>query len=334
MSGTGGEVPSEPIPSVVDRLLRGDPLALSRAITAVENATNEARGIVSAIQPHRGRAKIIGVTGAPGAGKSTLIDALIGGLRSRGLRVGVLAVDPSSPLTGGAILGDRVRMSTHASDPGVFIRSLASRGHLGGLTRTASEIIQVMDAAAHDVVIVETVGAGQSEVEVADHVAIRVVVCVPGLGDDVQALKAGILEIADVLVVNKSDLPGAAATVRHLERMLDLRDPALDSAVICSTSAITGEGVDGLIDVVLDESGANLRADRPSSLSVRRRLADAVARTVRDAVLENDDPEVEKLCAGVGGGEIPFDEAVGWLLDRWQFLSQHGVRSDDAHHVH
>ena len=334
MSGTGGQVPSEPIPAVVDRLLRGDALALSRAITAVENATDEAREIVSAIQPHRGRAKIIGVTGAPGTGKSTLIDALIGGFRSRRLRVGVLAVDPSSPLTGGAILGDRVRMSTHADDPGVFIRSLASRGHLGGLTRTTSEIIQVMDAASRDVVIVETVGAGQSEVEVADHVSVRIVVCVPGLGDDVQALKAGILEIADVLVVNKMDLPGAAETVLHLERMLDLRDPALGSAVICATSAITGEGVDGLIDVVLDDSGANHRSHHPSSLRVRRRLADTVGRIVSDAVMEQDDPQVDKLCADVGGGQIPFDEAVRWLLDRWQFLGQHGVRSEDAHHVH
>lgn len=334
MTGIGGQVPSDPIHSVVDRLLRGDPLALSRAITAVENATDEAHGIVSAIQPHRGRAKIIGVTGAPGAGKSTLIDALIGGLRRRRLRVGVLAVDPSSPLTGGAILGDRVRMSTHATDPGVFIRSLASRGHLGGLTRTVAEIIQVMDAAAHDVVIVETVGAGQSEVEVADHVATRVVVCVPGLGDDVQALKAGILEIADVLVVNKTDLPGAAETVRYLERMLELRDPSLNSAVICSTSAITGEGVEGLIDLVLAESGANLRADRPSSLPVRRRLADAVAQIVRDAVLEQDDLEVDELCAGVVVGDVRFDEAVGRLLDRWQILGPHEVRSDDPHHVH
>jgi LAO/AO transport system kinase len=171
----------------------------------VENDAPEARGVLRAARALTGHALVVGVTGAPGAGKSTLVGAYVAELRRRDLSVGVLAVDPSSPLTGGALLGDRIRMLTHAGDPGVFVRSLASRGHLGGLARSAGAVVDVMDAAGRDVVVVETVGVGQSEIEVTDLADIRVVVWAPGAGDDVQAAKAGILEIADVLVVNKAD---------------------------------------------------------------------------------------------------------------------------------
>jgi LAO/AO transport system kinase len=189
-------------PDWIEHLLAGDRAALARAITAVENETAEAPLVLKAIRPALGRASVVGFTGAPGAGKSTLVSAYVAELRRRNLGVGVVAVDPSSPITGGALLGDRIRMTAHATDPGVFIRSLASRGHLGGLSRTASRVIDVMDAAGKDVVLVETVGAGQSEVEIADVADVRVVVLAPGLGDEIQAIKAGILEIADILVVN------------------------------------------------------------------------------------------------------------------------------------
>ena len=227
-------------------VMAGSRRDLARAITEVEAETEAGASLLRSLQPRLGRARVIGVTGAPGAGKSTLVSALIGEYRGRDLRVGVLAVDPSSPFSGGAVLGDRVRMGRHSNDDGVFIRSLASRGHLGGVSRTTARMVDVLDAAGFDVVLVETVGAGQSEVEIAGVAQVRVVVCPPGLGDEVQAIKAGILEIADVLVVNKSDLPGADATVRDLREMLRLRRGAAAEVPVMKTSALSGEGVAAL----------------------------------------------------------------------------------------
>lgn len=235
-------------------ILEGSRAALARAVTLLENDRPGAQRLHEELAPHRGRAHVLGITGAPGAGKSTLISALLRELRARSRSVAVLAVDPSSPITGGALLGDRVRMSEAGADDGVFIRSVSSRGHLGGLSRTAGRIVDMFDAAGFDVVIVETVGTGQSEVEIAGLADTNVVVCPPGLGDEVQAIKAGILEIADILLVNKGDLPSAARTARDLKIAPGLRHRAGWTVPVLTTVATEGRGVPELIDA-LDEHG-------------------------------------------------------------------------------
>jgi LAO/AO transport system ATPase len=242
------------------RLLDGNRRTLSRAITAVENDRSEAREVMRTVRGHVGRARVIGVTGAPGTGKSTLINAYIRALRQRRQRVGVIAVDPSSPFSGGALLGDRIRMSSHSDDEGVFIRSLASRGHLGGVSKATWRVVDLMDAAGLDVVIVETVGTGQSEVEIMAVAETVILVCVPGLGDEIQAIKAGILEIADIVVVNKADLPLADRTAGQLREALAMsaRDKRL--VPIISTIATDGTGVGELIDAA-SRHHAELPAD-------------------------------------------------------------------------
>ena len=232
-------------------ILAGDRRSIAHAISAIERGESDAGAIALAIAPHRGRAHVLGVTGAPGAGKSTLINALLGAFIARGRRVAVVAVDPSSPITGGAVLGDRVRMGEHAAHPDVFIRSLASRGHLGGTSRTAAQIVDVLDAGGFDTIIVETVGAGQSEVEIAQLADTRLVVCPPGQGDAVQAIKAGILEIADLLVVSKGDLPAADVTVRELEDMLRLRRDNSRQVPVQKVVAAIGDGIADLVDAVI-----------------------------------------------------------------------------------
>lgn len=206
-------------------VLAGDRLSLARALTHVENDTPEGQAVLSALFPHTGRAHLVGITGAPGTGKSSLVNQLALHYRRQEKRVAIVAIDPSSPFTGGAVLGDRVRMRDLAGDAGVFIRSMASRGSLGGLAQATAGVVQVFDAAGFDVVLVETVGAGQSEVDIARLAHTTLVVEAPGLGDDIQAIKAGILEIADILVINKADRPGADSTERALRSMLDLAHP-------------------------------------------------------------------------------------------------------------
>ncbi len=217
---------------LVEQLLNGNRRALARLLTAVENEAANRGEVLAALFPHTGRAWVIGVTGAPGTGKSTLVTALTKAYRAQGKTVAVLAVDPTSPFSGGAILGDRIRMRELSGDTGVFIRSMATRGSLGGLSRATRSAIRVMDAAGFDIILVETVGAGQSEVDIALAAKTTLVVDAPGLGDDVQAIKAGILEIADVLVVNKADRPGAKNTVRSLKTMLELGHPGSRSQVV------------------------------------------------------------------------------------------------------
>ncbi len=208
------------------RVLSGDRRALARLITQIENNRPEAREALAALYPHTGRAYLLGVTGAPGTGKSTLVNELAKARRRDGQTVAIVAVDPSSPFTGGAILGDRIRMRDLSGDPGVFIRSMATRGSLGGLARATADVIVAIDVAGYQTIIIETVGAGQAEVDIAQLAHTTLVVEAPGLGDDVQAIKAGILEIADVLVVNKADQPGTDAAVRALRGMLNLAHPA------------------------------------------------------------------------------------------------------------
>jgi LAO/AO transport system kinase len=211
--------------NAVESVLKGERLALARLLTEVENDTAEGRSALSELFPHTGKAHLVGVTGAPGTGKSSLVNQLALHYRKQGKRIAILAVDPSSPFTGGAVLGDRVRMRDLAGDPGVFIRSMASRGSLGGLAQSTAAMTQVFDAAGFELVIIETVGAGQSEVDIARLAHTTVVVEAPGLGDDIQAIKAGILEIADVLAVNKADRPGVENTVKALRSSLELAHP-------------------------------------------------------------------------------------------------------------
>jgi len=244
------------VAALVERALGGDRVATAKLLSLVEQGGDGARAVVGLLFPHTGKAWSVGITGAPGAGKSTLTDSLVASIRADDLEVGVLAVDPSSPFSGGAILGDRVRMQRHSTDPGVFIRSMASRGHLGGLAVATPQSVRVLDAVGKPWVIVETVGVGQVEVEIASQADTTIVVVNPGWGDEVQAAKAGLLEVADIFVVNKADRPGADATVSDLSGMLELAPGSGWRPPIMRTVATTGEGVDDL--------WAKIRAHRES----------------------------------------------------------------------
>lgn len=292
---------------IVERLVRGDVRALARAISQVEENADGAASILRAAFPKAGRATVLGLTGAPGAGKSSLCDRLIAALRASGRKVGVVAVDPSSAYSGGAILGDRIRMQSHATDDGVFIRSMASRGHLGGLSRAANDAIDLLDAAGYDPILVETVGVGQDEIEVARAADLVLVVLVPGMGDDIQAIKAGILEIADLFVINKADRPGADRVEADLEALYALSpDPAAPRPPIFRTVAVRGEGVADLIagiDALATGAGAARRASRRRERAESRFLSilsDRLLGKVRDALLP----------------ETAFRELVGAIAER------------------
>jgi GTPase len=265
------------VPALVARARDGEPRAVARLISLVEDASPALREVAAALAPHAGRARVIGLTGSPGVGKSTTTSALVRALRGRDLRVGVLAVDPSSPFSGGALLGDRIRMQDHATDGSVFIRSMASRGHLGGLAWATPQAVRVLDAAGCDVVLVETVGVGQAEVQVASTADTTVVLLAPGMGDGIQAAKAGILEVADVFVVNKADRDGADTTVRDLRYMLSLggRHDAAGAwrPPIVKTVASRAEGIDDVL-AALDKHADWLAA---SGELDRRRRARAAA---------------------------------------------------------
>ena len=246
------------VDALVARAREGDARSVARLISLVEDASPVLREVMAALTPYGGKATVLGLTGAPGVGKSTTTSALVTAYRARGKRVGVLAVDPSSPFSGGALLGDRVRMQEHALDPEVYIRSMASRGHLGGLSWTTPQALRVLDAAGCDLVLVETVGVGQSEVEVAAMADTTVVLLAPGMGDAIQAAKAGILEIGDVYVVNKADRDGADAAVRELRHMLTLgerREAGDWRPPIVKTVAARGEGVEELVEAMEKHRG-------------------------------------------------------------------------------
>ncbi len=239
----------------VEAVLAGHVPLAARLMRDLDDQIPGAVEELKQLYPHTGGAYVIGVTGNPGSGKSTIVDCLVQHYREANKRVGVVAIDPSSPFSGGAILGDRIRMQRHATDDGVFIRSLATRGHLGGLSRSTQDIVAVMDAMGYDLIIVETVGVGQDEVDVVSAAHTSVVVVVPGLGDEIQAIKAGILEIADLLVVNKADRDGADRTVADLSMMLDLRSSEAKKVRILKAAAIKGEGIAEIVEAVAVHRG-------------------------------------------------------------------------------
>ena len=311
------------VPTLVAGARQGRVRDIARLISMIEDGAAEVPALMSALAPTSGRASVIGITGSPGVGKSTTTAALIGALRDRGDRVGVIAVDPSSPFSGGALLGDRIRMQQHATDDGVFIRSMASRGHLGGLSATTPQALRVFDAAGCDAVLIETVGVGQSEVEVAAAADTTLVLLAPGMGDSIQAAKAGILEIGDVFVVNKADREGADSTVRELRNMIALgeRPERGWTPPVVKTVASTGQGIDDLVAAIdghrawLVESGQlqqrrERRArDEVEALAVallRRRLEAGTGSTrlgeaAADVVAGRLDPHTaaERLVAGI-----------------------------------
>ncbi|MEU6802789.1 methylmalonyl Co-A mutase-associated GTPase MeaB [Streptomyces neyagawaensis] len=314
------------VPTLVAQAREGRPRAVARLISLVEGASPQLREVMAALAPLTGGAYVVGLTGSPGVGKSTSTSALVTAYRKAGKRVGVLAVDPSSPFSGGALLGDRVRMSEHASDPGVYIRSMATRGHLGGLAWAAPQAIRVLDAAGCDVVLVETVGVGQSEVEIASQADTSVVLLAPGMGDGIQAAKAGILEIGDVYVVNKADRDGADATARELNHMLGLgetRGPGDWRPPIVKTVAARSEGVDEVVEALekhrawMEERG--VLAERRQARAAREVETIAVT-ALRERIGDlHGDRRLSALAERIVEGELdPYraaDELVAGLTE-------------------
>jgi LAO/AO transport system kinase len=299
--------------------LAGEPRAIARAMSVVEDETPDAAALIGQIYPRTGRAYLIGITGAPGTGKSTLVDALTGEIRRAGQTVGIIAVDPTSPFTGGAILGDRVRMTGHAGDAGVYIRSMATRGHLGGLSRATGDVALVLDAAGTDVVIIETVGVGQDEVDIVRTADVSIVVVVPGAGDDVQAIKAGIMEIGDIFVVNKADREGADRAAQAIAANLSLHTFAAGEwkPPIVMTEATRPLGVDELWRQIgrYREHMADRQADRRRERQ-RFRLRDLLARTLVqqvEASLPAD--EIDRMAEKVAARELDPYAAVADMIE-------------------
>jgi len=304
--------------ALIDRARSGDPRALARLVSLVENRSPELRAVMKAIAPYTGQARVIGLTGSPGVGKSTVTAALVAAYRSAGERVGVLAVDPTSPFSGGALLGDRVRMQNHATDDGVFIRSMATRGQLGGLAWATPQALRILDAAGFGLVLIETVGVGQAELEIASLADTTLVIVAPGMGDSIQAAKAGILEIADVFVVNKSDRPGAQEVVRDLRTMLSMGEwpPGRWKPPIVSTAAAASDraGLDDLVERIgqhqawLDSSGELAARRQTRAREEIAAIAVAVLRERMGAL--PGDQRMTELAVRVAAGETdPYTAA-------------------------
>lgn len=282
---------------LAQEILDGNSRAVARGITMIENNSREAQNLLKELFPHTGKSVIIGITGAPGSGKSTLVDKLIGCVREDKKEMGIIAVDPSSPFSGGAILGDRIRMMRHSTDPGIFIRSMATRGHLGGLAKASGEAIAILEASGKEIILVETVGVGQDEVEVVKFADIVLVVLIPGTGDEIQAFKAGLMEIADIFVLNKADSPETDRTEKQLRAMLDLglKDKSIPPVV--KTVATEGEGIQALFEEmqrVQSERDHELQASRKKRLIswmlkdiIREKLFKAASDNIKDSEFED-----------------------------------------------
>jgi len=303
--------------ALIARVRAGERAAIARVATELERLSPAVPALLQAMRPHLGHALVVGLTGPPGAGKSTLVNALIAHVRGLGRTVGVIAVDPSSPVSGGAILGDRIRMTAALDDDGVFVRSLASRRHLGGLSPAAVRIIDVLDAAGKDLILVETVGTGQSEIDIVDVTDVRVLVTAPGLGDDIQAMKAGLIEIADILVVNKADLPDARRARHQLQSALAMRAHGRDAVPVLETVATTGDGLAALWQAIEARStsrvaeGTHARRRRRARYLIARAAADLIAARIREGTGDRLDTLSDRLLAG----EIRPEQAARALLE-------------------
>lgn len=304
-------------------ILSGNKLQIARAISAVEDGRQEATALLKDVFPHTGRATVIGITGAPGAGKSTLVDRLAVVYRARGETVGIIAVDPSSPFSGGAILGDRIRMQGMATDSGIFIRSMAARGHLGGLARATGDAVAILDAAGYSKLIVETVGVGQDEVEIVKTADVTVVVLVPGMGDDIQAIKAGIMEIGDVFVINKADREGVLRTEREIESLMSISErPDGWKPPIVKTIGIDGSGIDALcaaIQQYLEFAGANRNYGDSRKVNIAQQriveiLRDRLVKVALERAVTNE--ELQTMARSVSARERDPYSVVEEIISR------------------
>ncbi|MFA4928378.1 MAG: methylmalonyl Co-A mutase-associated GTPase MeaB [Patulibacter sp.] len=310
--------PPPPPATAFEELLAGDQAVLSRALSLLQRADAAADLLAARLRPYAGTSLVVGFTGPPGAGKSSLIASYLSALRRDGRRAAVLAVDPSSPISGGSLLGDRVRMGALTSDPGIFIRSVASGGHVGGLALCIPRMIDALDAAGWPVVVLETVGVGQAESEVVDIADVKVVLTAPGLGDEIQALKAGMLELADVLVVNKSDLPRADLTRRQLEAMLPLRPAHRPVPPVISTSTTVGDGVDDLVAAIDGfATGPDARPpQRRAADRLRHALVASALSEFRDRLSALPDEHVDELAEAVAESALDWTSATEQLVER------------------
>jgi LAO/AO transport system kinase len=305
---------------LIDRVIAGEPNAVARAISKIEDGSVDSAELMKQIFPRTGRALIIGITGSPGAGKSSLVDKLAGCYRKRGERVGIIAVDPSSPFSGGAILGDRIRMQTLALDKGVFIRSMATRGNLGGLARSTIEAAAILDAAGYEKIIIETVGVGQDEIEIAKTADVCVVVLVPGMGDDVQTMKAGIMEIGDVLVINKADRDGVLRTEKELEALLSFGPrPDQWQPPIVKTVAIESKGIEELAAAI--EGSREFQRNAPAAVDRRQAIARwRILELLRERLVaqtlagDSASEKLDRLAAEVAGKKRDPYSAVDELI--------------------
>lgn len=326
--------------SVVENILAGDVRTVARIIRDIDDGLPGVREVLKALYPHTGKAYVIGITGAPGVGKSTLVDQMINHLRKQGRTVGVLAVDPTSPFSGGAILGDRVRMQRHSLDEGVFIRSMATRGYFGGLTLSTRSAIDVLDAMGKDVIIVETVGVGQDEVDVVKTAQTTVIVTIPGMGDDIQAIKAGILETGDIFVINKADREGAEKTLADLRLMIDMDQKKHEQGgwvpPILKVEAVFDKGVAEFLEEIekhrqyLSESVATLRFGRKTKM-LREELADMVRNRIVQEVFDRleSSGEFEEAVASVLSGEIdPYSACDNLVLSKLRLDRDVQVKED------
>jgi LAO/AO transport system kinase len=311
---------------LVEQMLKGENVSLSRVISLVENESSQVPEIMKLIAPHLGKAHCIGITGPPGVGKSTLIDKLTALMRKQGLKVGIIAVDPSSPFTGGAVLGDRIRMQQHYLDDGVFIRSMATRGSMGGLPQTASSVIKLLDAAGKDIILVETVGVGQSEVDIMEKTDTVLVILCPESGDAIQTMKAGLFEIADIFVVNKADNPGADNFVRDIQAMLQLREPSWWNIPVVATEAVNDVGIEELYKQIQLHYQALSKEGRLSQRRQLQRKQDFIKTLERKLThkllrLIEQDGQLSSYMERVEKGELDPYSAADEILESGKLLT-------------